>query len=209
LLTLTSDQCSPPCALPLARPREGGDPGWIPAFAGMSGKSLGASFVILPREAGKGDRLAKRGGGRSLGLTAGPGAAYPLHHPSGGPPPPHCARERKFHSEQPQAFRAFQRAKRQQLAQRPAGRFRLRPFGRRHRAFAVPITRMRNETTARAAAARRGAIAPIAEQRALRLRYISVAVASTLHCLRVSRSGNGQLGAVSLRRIGVPFLLAA
>jgi hypothetical protein len=41
---------------------------------------------ILPREAGKGDRA--QGGGRGVGLTARSTAAGPLHHPSGGPPPP-------------------------------------------------------------------------------------------------------------------------
>jgi hypothetical protein len=57
-------------------------------------------------------------------------------------------------SKQPQAFRAFERADGQKLAQRPAGRFRLCPFGRRYRAFAVPITRLRHETALRPTAAR-------------------------------------------------------
>ena len=106
-------------------------------------------------------------------------------------------------SKQPQAFRAFQRAEGQKLAQRPAGGFRLRPLRRRHRAFAVPITRLRHETALRAATARIGAIAPKAEQRALRLRQISVAVAvgSTLHCVCVIRCGNGQFGALTFRRM--------
>jgi len=48
---------------------------------------------ILPREAGKGDHPAQQGGGRGVGLQAS-SAARPLHHPSGGPPPPHFVRGR-------------------------------------------------------------------------------------------------------------------
>ena len=48
---------------------------------------------ILPREAGKGDHPAQQGGGSGVGLQAS-SAARPLHHPSGGPPPPHFVRGR-------------------------------------------------------------------------------------------------------------------
>jgi urease accessory protein len=85
------------------------------------------------------------------------------------------------HSKQPQPLGAFQRAERQQRAQRPAGRFRSRPLGRRHRLFALPVTRIGKETAVRAAAARVGAIAPIFQQRALRLRQISVPLAVRQH----------------------------
>jgi hypothetical protein len=78
---------------------------------------------------------------------------------------------------QPNAFRAFERAKLQERAQRPASGFCFRPIGRRHRLLALPVSRRRHETAARAAAARIGAIAPIFQQRTLRLRHISVAIA--------------------------------
>ena len=81
------------------------------------------------------------------------------------------------HSKQPQAFRAFERAERKERAQRAAGGFRPRPIGRRHRLFALPVTRLRHEAAPRAAAARVGAIAPIFQQRALCLREISVPLA--------------------------------
>jgi hypothetical protein len=80
-------------------------------------------------------------------------------------------------SKQPNAFRAFERAERQERAQRPASGFCFRPLGRRHRLLALPVTRTRHEAAARAAAAPIGAIAPIFQQRTLRLRHISVAVA--------------------------------
>jgi hypothetical protein len=80
-------------------------------------------------------------------------------------------------SKQPNAFRAFERAERQERAQRPASGFCFRPIGRRHCLLALPVTRTRHEAAARTAAARIGAIAPMFQQRTLRLRHISVAIA--------------------------------
>jgi hypothetical protein len=84
-------------------------------------------------------------------------------------------------SKQPQAFRAFERAERQERAQRPASPLRLRPFGRRHGLLALPITRVRNKTALRATATRMRAIAPIFQQRTLRLRQIRVPLAVRQH----------------------------
>jgi hypothetical protein len=79
-------------------------------------------------------------------------------------------------SEQPQPYRTLQRSDRQQPPQRPADRVRFRPFRRRHGLLAIPIAGMRKEAASRPAAARVGAIAPIGEQIALRLRHIGVAL---------------------------------
>jgi hypothetical protein len=110
-------------------------------------------------------------------------------------------------SEQPQPLRTLQRSERQQRPQWPADRIRCRPFRRRHGLLAIPIAGMRREAAPRPAAARVGAVAPIAEQIALRLRHIGVALCidSTLHCLRVIRRGNRQSRAVTFRRIVCSF----
>jgi hypothetical protein len=80
-------------------------------------------------------------------------------------------------SKQPQPLRAFGRAGAEELAQRPAGGVGLGPVGGRHRAFAVPVAGIRGKALARATAARRRAIAPKAEQRALHLRQMPMPVA--------------------------------
>ena len=79
-------------------------------------------------------------------------------------------------SEQPQPLRTFQRSDRQQRPQRAADRIRFRPFRRRHGLLAVPVAGMRKEAAARPAAARVGAVAPIGEEIALRLRHKGVAL---------------------------------
>jgi hypothetical protein len=84
-------------------------------------------------------------------------------------------------SEQPQPLRTLQRSERQQRPQWPADRIRCRPFRRRHGLLAIPVAGMRKETASRPAAARRGAVAPIAEQIALRLRHIGVALCIGQH----------------------------
>jgi len=73
-------------------------------------------------------------------------------------------------SKQPKSFRALGRTDAHQFAERLACGVCRRPIRFRHRLFAVPVTGIRNEAPPRAPAARLCAIAPVAEQVALRPR---------------------------------------
>jgi hypothetical protein len=181
--------------------------------AALPERKCAALHSFLPREAGEGNRPKGGGGGDGGDVCDVRSRTCPYRQAELATSPACGGGQTKNHSrtafppaplKQPQPFRAFQRADIQKLLQRPAGRVRLCPFGRLHRALAVPVTGVGKEAPSRPAAARLRAIAPVFQQRALRLGQIAIPVAVRQPLHRADhRTGRGD--ARDCRRPGRRF----